>query len=370
MKTILHINSYYSNSTFYTDFYNAFENSDYSNLVYVPIQKKYKIPNYNIIGKLTFSQIYTKIDRIFFFPKIFKILRDIEKTYDLSKIDLIHSHSLFANGMPAYHISKKYKIPMLTAIRNTDYNFFIKKIPFFRRIAEKIIRQSKRVIFISPAYYKKIFVFFGGKAEKLISKKSVVIPNGINSFWHKNQNNVSNKIVFDKHINIIQIGNIVKNKNIINSLKAVEYLNIQQLLDCSITFIGKIRSKSIYKKINNNPFASYVDFLSKEKLINVYKNHEIFLLPSYNETFGLVYIEALSQGIPIIYSKNEGVDGFFDNENVGEKVNPKSPLSLANAILKIVEDYSQYKWDNASLLKRFDWDCITKKYIKIYKDFF
>ena len=368
MKTILHINSYYSNSSFYSDFYNAFENSDYSHLVYIPVQKKYKIPNYNIVGKLTFSQINTTVDRLLFFPKIFKIMRDIEKKYDLSNIDLIHSHSLFANGLPAYLISKKYNIPMITAIRNTDYNFFIKKILFFKKVAEKIIRHSKRVIFISPAYKKKVSDFFGDKADDLMSNKSIVVPNGINSFWLKNHIKPSNEIRKGKKINIIQIGTIVKNKNVVNSLKAIDYLNSQHLLDCHITFIGKNHSNSILKRIKENPFATYVDFLSKENLIDIYKKQDIFLLPSFNETFGLVYIESLSQGIPVIYSKNEGVDGFFDKEQVGEKVDPKSPYSIANAIIKIVDNYSQYNWDIASILKYFDWDYISKIYLKIYND--
>lgn len=367
MKTILHVNSYYSNSSFYSDFYNAFNNSEYNNLVYIPVQKNYEMPNYNIVGELTISHIHTKLDRVFFFPKIFKIIRDIEKKYNLSNIDLIHSHSLFANGLPAYLISKKYKIPMVTAVRNTDYNFFIKKFPFFKRIAILIIRQSKKMIFISPAYLKKTINIFHNKSEFLLSKKSLVIPNGINSFWLKNYIKVSNRMIKKRKINIIQIGNIVKNKNIINSLKAVDYLN-QYLIDCHITFIGKNHSNSILKKIKKCPFATYVDFLSKEKLINVYKENDIFLLPSFNETFGLVYIESLSQGVPIIYSKNEGVDGFFDKDHVGEKVDPKSPRSIAKAIMKIVDNYGQYNWDNASLLENFDWDEIIKIYSKLYNE--
>ena len=40
-------------------------------------------------------------------------------------------------------------------------------------------------------------------------------------------------------------------------------------------------------------------------------------MPSRYETFGLVYGEAMSQGLPIIYSKGQGVDGYFKEGTVG-----------------------------------------------------
>jgi glycosyltransferase involved in cell wall biosynthesis len=60
--------------------------------------------------------------------------------------------------------------------------------------------------------------------------------------------------------------------------------------------------------------------MPKEKLLNNYRNSDIFIMPSYNETFGLVYIEAMSQGLPIIYTQNEGVDGYFKEGSVGYSV--------------------------------------------------
>lgn len=368
MKTILHINSYYSNSGFYTDFYNALNPNKYHNIIYVPVQKKFRRKKYDTYAELILSQTFNKFDRLFFLPKIIKTIKDAESKIDFLKVDLIHSHSLFANGLVAYYISKKYKIPMVSAFRNTDFNVFIKKIPFFKLIAFKLINYSSKIIFISPSYHKKLLRTFKNPSKKaVINSKSMVIPNGINKFWLEEQQEKSSKsISSEKKVKLLQVGDINKNKNIINSLKAINYLNNQFCDRYQISFIGKILSKRIKNLIHKNPYATHIDFLPKEKLKSEYNNHDIFMLPSINETFGIVYIESLSQGIPVIYSKDQGVDGFFDHVKVGEKVNPNSAISIAKAIIKISSSYNLYQWPNKTLLENFNWNNIAKKYESMY----
>ena len=54
----------------------------------------------------------------------------------------------------------------------------------------------------------------------------------------------------------------------------------------------------------------YGEITDKKTLKNLYRENDMFVMPSKNETFGLVYIEALLQGLPILYAKNEGIEGF------------------------------------------------------------
>ena len=51
--------------------------------------------------------------------------------------------------------------------------------------------------------------------------------------------------------------------------------------------------------------------------------NDLFIMPSLNETFGLVFIEALTQNLPIIYTIHEGVYGYFEDNKYGVAVNPK-----------------------------------------------
>src|SRR5690606_11180955 len=74
------------------------------------------------------------------------------------------------------------------------------------------------------------------------------------------------------------------------------------------------------------------------KLKEHFENADIFAMPSKAETFGLVYVEAMLQGLPILYTANEGIDGFYQ-EKIGEKVSKKADvLEIQQALLKLMED--------------------------------
>jgi glycosyltransferase involved in cell wall biosynthesis len=91
-------------------------------------------------------------------------------------------------------------------------------------------------------------------------------------------------------------------------------------------------------------------------------------MPSVRETFGLVYIEALSQGLPIIYSKGEAVDGYFDEATVGKKVNPESVSDIARAIASVRENYTAYIQGCTQEADKFSWKRIAERYISIYDE--
>ena len=67
-------------------------------------------------------------------------------------------------------------------------------------------------------------------------------------------------------------------------------------------------------------------------MIPFYKSAHIFVMPSLTETFGIVFIEALSQGLPLIYTKGQGIDGYFPQGFVGYAYNP---LDVVNGLLKV-----------------------------------
>ena len=89
-------------------------------------------------------------------------------------------------------------------------------------------------------------------------------------------------------------------------------------------------------------------------------------MPSIHETFGLVYIEALSQNLPVIYTKGQGIDLLFD-DTVGVGVNPLSVDDITHAMKRILSSPNNY--NNASIdFDVFNWESIAKKYIGCYSE--
>ena len=76
----------------------------------------------------------------------------------------------------------------------------------------------------------------------------------------------------------------------------------------------------------------------------------------------------MSQGLPVVYSRGQGFDGQFPDGIVGEKCEATCTNSVANAIKKIISDYSRYSLNCVKNCKRFNWDSICDNYISIYEN--
>ena len=114
------------------------------------------------------------------------------------------------------------------------------------------------------------------------------------------------------------------------------------------------------------PFVKYLGCLEKENLITVYRKADIFIMPSLTESFGLSYVEAMTQGLPVIYTRNQGFDGQFAEGMVGFHVNPKDIEDIYSKILMILLNYAEISNNCLVESDKYNWDVIADKYIDIY----
>jgi len=125
----------------------------------------------------------------------------------------------------------------------------------------------------------------------------------------------------------------------------------KQGLDTQIILCGQVSQKELLCKI------SYA---------------KAFVMPSINETFGMAYIEALSVACPIIYMSDTGIDGYFDDYNVGFRLHSQSPCQIAKAI-QFVEKNSELlnieisKLLGASYLDSFVGENVSRSYLAAVK---
>lgn len=365
MNNILHINSYYITNSLYKNLYDKEEECGLNIKVYIPHSSKYKGLNESFGTYSTLSMDFNELDRAFFLRKHRKISNNIQKTYDIKKFDLIHAHSLFSNGYVAYKMFQKYGIPYIVAVRNTDINIFFKKMVHLRHIGEKIIKNASKVIFISAPYKDIVAQKYLKNIDIDAEKNFDVIPNGINDFWLNNIHCKKNADVRN-NIRILCVGDLDQNKNHISTLKACEVLH-DRGFDVTFNIVGRILNEKIYNELIASKFVNYLGTMKKEQLINVYRGNDIFVMPSYTETFGLAYAEAMSQGMPVIYTKGQGFDKQFEEGMVGYHVEADNVKMIVENIIKIIENYNYISEQCINKVKKFNWKDIASQYYDIYK---
>jgi glycosyltransferase involved in cell wall biosynthesis len=335
--------------------------------VYVAVAKGFDFTSINLGEYTKISLNHNRYDRYFFHIKHFKILKDIVRQYDIREFDILHAHSLFSNGYIAYKLYKRYGIPYIVAVRNTDVNVFFKYMLHLRKLGIKVLHNAKLVVFLSSKYREHTIVsYVPSNLQKEISDKSVILPNGVDRFWLNNKFNGSRNIKKNE-IKIIYAGLISRNKNISTTVKACEILRSAGY-NVKFTIVGRAEDKKEFRLIKLHDFINYIDQQPKENLLNLYRLNDIFVMPSIAETFGLVYVEAMSQGLPLIYTKGQGFDGYFEDGTVGYSVNCMNAWEISKRIIDIIENYKSISKNCLIFCNNFDWNIIAGKYKDIYEE--
>ena len=112
-----------------------------------------------------------------------------------------------------------------------------------------------------------------------------------------------------------------------------------------------------------NESIIFVGKVENDVIDEYYAKAEAFLLPSKSESFGMVYAEALMNGIPIMYSKHRlGFDGVF--EGVGVGVDPLSVESIVNGIKDLLSNRNNYRRRISELAHNNEFNIFSADYIE------
>jgi len=165
------------------------------------------------------------------------------------------------------------------------------------------------------------------------------------------------------------VGTFLKRKNLKELQEAIIKINAKNGLVCQLHIVGGggEQTKEILDNIAKYPssFIYHGKIYDKAELKDIYNNSEIFAMPSRHETFGLVYVEAMLQGLPILYTANEGIDGFYE-ERVGEKVVSADANEIKEKLLRLITNYDSYVIPTEKLLRNHNWQNIASRYLTLY----
>lgn len=360
---ILQVCSYYTTSKLYENLFDSLsELKKESDIFYFCSNKT---DTDKLKKDIIVSKAYGPIENYLFFLKHKKTYKSLKEKICPDDYDLSHAHSLFSNGYIAYKLYKEFKLPYIVAVRRTDIAFFAKYKPYLKSLGGEILKNAKKVIFISQAYKEHTERIFAKYIDlEDLRKKSLVIANGIDEVFIKN--NIVNK---EKpgSLRLIYVGKVDDaNKNVKTLVKLGKVLN-EKRDNFKLVLVGRCQKKS-YRELIDKDFIEYHDRSSHEEIIEYLRGSSIFIMPSFSETFGLVYAEAMSQALPVIYTRGQGFDGFFKEGQVGFSVEAKNILEMQDRIEKIERDYENISRRASKFSLDFNWKDIAKTYSDIYEE--
>lgn len=373
--TILHISNGYADSKVHSNLTRALDKLGIEQTVYCPVREQRLIGGNQFDGKhirFVYSNCIKPWYKYVYHFKLWILYHDLNRNVDLQQFDLFQAPTFFSDGGLALKAYKKYGIPYIVAVRNTDINTYIRKLKHTHRIGREIALNASKIIFISKGEMKEFEESdFVKPIYDRIKDKIVFQPNGIEDYWLQH-------IAHDQRIghDVLYIGDYTPNKNVARLIEAILQLRKDKdFEDVRLIIVGGEKVGTVWKTDENlkqmiadNPDAvkALGKIYDKEKLSEVMRSCALFAMPSIHETFGLVYIEALSQNLPVIYTKGQGIDGIFD-ESVGIGVDALSVVEIKNTIRAILQQLDKYS-NNVVRFEDFSWATIANKYIQMYKE--
>lgn len=253
-----------------------------------------------------------------------KLSTNANDVYDLT-IAHMPSGILFANRL---------KMPFVAGIHNSDLEVLTSPFYkfYFKKRLEKALCNSKaiacrsyviknKLLKLYPEFEQKTFVAPSGIDENIIiSSKSYKEDGAVHDELTTNAGKVST-------MRILTCANFKKRKNIDKLILACkEIKNIQ------LTVIGDGKIRKDLEKLDKN--VIFTGWLKPQEVYEKMQKNDVFILPSVNETFGMVYLEALANGCITVCTKNDGIDGIIKDSENGFLTEP-TINGIKETILKI-----------------------------------
>jgi len=283
------------------------------------------------------------------------------------EFDLIHAHFAWPSGYVAAKLSKEFSAPLVITAHGYDvYDLPFRSEEWFRKV-KFALESADHIITVSKSNFMLLVTKIGIPEHKIS-----VIPNGFDP--HKF--GPINKAAVRKQLNLPQNKKIILNVASLVSEKGQSYLieamkevvRSRKDLLCIIVGDGPLR-KDLENQIKNLNLEDYVKLVGAKPHdeIPLWMNAaDLFVLPSLRESFGVVQIEAMACGVPVVATRNGGSEEIITSEDYGLLCEPGNPDDLAKKILIALEK----EWDRERIRKyaeQFSWDVIARKILQIYE---
>jgi len=290
----------------------------------------------------------------------------INEVFEREKFDICHLHEPLMPTLCTTVLRLKHAPMVGTFHASGGKPWYTMFSPIMKWYLDRWFRKLDARIAVSPVAQDYVNTYFPADYT--------IIPNGIDTH-HFNNNVAPFEDFMDGKINILFVGRMEKRKGFDYLWKA--YRLVKQVIpDCRLIAVGPgVRLRNKYEKrirrsgLDDVVFAGYATYAD---LPRYYKTADIVCFPNTGwESFGVVLLEAMSIGKPIIASAIDGFNCVLSDGVEGIAVPPRDTDKLAEALFKLIKDESLRERMGESgkpKAQQYDWSVVAQKVLGIYEE--
>jgi glycosyltransferase involved in cell wall biosynthesis len=301
---------------------------------------------------------------------------DLKKRKGKNRI-VIHAHDWLAH-FAANSLKHQFHLPMIATIHATEYgrnngiHTDIQK--YIHSVECELANEAWRVIVCSNFMKREVEV-----AQGVPWAKSDVIPNGVHAQKFEFEISADEAAAFraqycaPEEKLVFFVGRMVREKGasvLVESLPKVR----AQYHDAKLIIVGGgFRDHLVEqaKAIGMERHVYFAGFVPDDVLLRLYKVIDVAVFPSLYEPFGIVALEAMAAGVPVVVSDAGGLPDVVEHEVTGTVTWAGDSDSLAWGIVRALKDPGHAQWMAENAKQRvhdvFNWDLIAKQTTDVYE---
>ena len=293
-----------------------------------------------------------------------------------TKYDLIHSHYWFS-GKVGTLLARQWAIPHIVTFHTLSENKIKARIgemePEERFYAEReIAKTADRIVGFSE-HEKSILI----NSYEAPSDRVSVIPCGVDIELFRPYTDLSAKkqLGLTNMTVLLYVGRLEPLKGIDVLLKAASIM--EHSANLKVLIIGGdddqdqelCRLKTLAEELNVSDKVIFLGRIEQNELPVYYNAADICVVPSFYESFGLVALEAMACGTPVVASRVGGLASIVKNNITGLLISWRFPETFADAIDSILANETNRKYmsdQSRTLALSLSWDSVAQKLIETY----
>lgn len=244
--------------------------------------------------------------------------------------DLVHAHKFTFEGLAGHEIARHFGVPLFVSLRGEVETKVFRMKPRLRPLLRRVAADAARLYFVSAWFRDEFHRHVPAQAGKERN-----LPNIVRNIAPV----ITPQPPGERFVAILAL-DTWKRKGVrwlLDGLALARRARPELKLDV-IGGGGDSSRARIARMIAARGLADAVTLvgpLPNAELLARLPHYRALLLPSLNETFGMVYIEALFAGVPILFTRGTAIDGYLDGLEVGRAVPPRDAKAIAAAILDL-----------------------------------
>jgi glycosyltransferase involved in cell wall biosynthesis len=281
------------------------------------------------------------------------------------KFDLVHAHWSIPQGFIGLFLKRLGGIPCVTSLHGSDV--YGLGAALLRGLNRRVILGSDACTANSRAT--------AAVAHRVSGRKDIsVIPMGVNVDFFKSAHSWTNN-----GPNILYAGRLIEVKGVQYLIEALpRVLEMHPRAKLIIVGSGPLKSRllELSGRLHLQNQVQFIDDVPQEELVRYYSMADVFVLPSVitdegeTEGFGVVLLEAMACGVPVIGSAIGGIPDIIEDGETGLLAQQKNPGDLAEKINRALADKELHqrlsRRGHDFVKERFSWPLIAKKYLEVF----